>query len=195
MRARVIAVVAVLALGGCSDTSQPGDAAGPEATTPTTAPTATPDPAPTDATDPALDFGGSSGATVPACGQRRAFLAVRQTFEVAREVRLGEPQVVGEGRLVGEVFLSPATRRERDNGVTSIGDRPGLGALASQPGWDERVPLAGQRVQPGTYAVLLQVAARPGRGVEGVSFPWSDGTTTGSDVLDAGLAHARRCRG
>jgi hypothetical protein len=193
MRPLVLAVAATLALGGCSSTGQPRDVARTEATTPGSSPT--PDPGPTDVAEPVLDFGGTSGATVPSCDRRRTFLAVRQTFEVTRDLRLGEPRVVGEGRLVGEVFLSPAARRERDNGLTSISDRPGLDALASEPGWQQRVPLAGQRVQPGTYAVLLQVGARPGRGVDGVQLPWSADGDAGSDVLDVGLTYARRCRG
>lgn len=190
----VLLVVVTVALVGCSDGGgQPRDVARTEASTPGSTPT--PDPGPTEVAEPVLDFGGASGATVPSCDRRRTFLAVRQTFEVTREVRLGEPRVVGEGRLVGKVFLSPAARRERNNGLTSISNRPGFGALASQPGWEQRVPLAGQRVQPGTYVVLLQVGARPGRGVDGVQLPWSADGETGSDVLGVGLTYARRCRG
>jgi hypothetical protein len=189
-RTPVVAVLATtLFLGGCTGTGVDagptgGAASGPE---PTTAPA---DPVPS---GPALDFGGGTGGTTPSCGDPKVYLAVRQTVEVLREVELGDPTVVGAGELVGRVYLAPAAPRERNTGLTVLGDRPGLGAVSDEYGWDERRPLAGEQVEPGRYAVFLQVAARPGRPVEGVAFPWSDRATTGSDTLDVAVSYAPRC--
>lgn len=158
-------------------------------------------PAPTDATasgtpppEGVLDFGGSSGATVPRCRPPRTYLAVGQVVEVLHEAALDAPTVVGGGRLVGDAFIAPG-RAGRNNGTTSIGDRPRFGVLTELPAWDRREVLDGQVVAPGTYVVMLLLEARPGSDVDGVAFPWRAGSAEGSDLLGTSLRYARRCRG
>jgi len=194
LRPGAVVLVAGLLLTGCTGEGPSTDVARTDGPTSSAATgTAAPDPGPT---AEALDFGGGTGGTVPGCTPRRTYLAAYQSFEVTREVRLGEPTIEGEGRLVGDVLLLPPPRRGVDNhGVTSIADRPSLQLGRTSDGWGRRVPLDGQLVRPGEHALFVQVEARPGRDVAGISFPWSDGSTTGSDRLELGLRYARRCRG
>ncbi len=131
---------------------------------------------------------------MPQCRPRRTYLAAYQTVEVRREVRLGEATVTGGGRLVGDVLLLPAPRRGPGNqGIISIGNRPSTGIVRDLPAWRDRERLDGQLVQPGDYALFLQLEARPGRAVDGVSFAWFDSSATGSDTLELSLRYARRC--
>ena len=117
-----------------------------------------------------------------------------QTVEVRREVRLGEASAIGGGRLVGDVFLLPAPRRgPGSQGIISIANQPSTGIVRDLRGWEDRVRLDGQLVQPGDYALFLQLEARPGRAVDGVSFGWFDSSATGSDTLELELRYARRC--
>lgn len=143
----------------------------------------------------ALDFGGTFGSTVPGCSPRRSYLAAYHSFEVTREVRLGEPVVQGGGRLVGEVLLLPAPRGPENQGLSTIAARPSLRLGRTSDGWEQRVPMAGRLVQPGEHALFVQVEARPGRAVRGVFFDWSDSGTTGSDLLELELRYPGRCRG
>lgn len=203
-RLAATAVVATLLLAGCTGSDQPADVArtDPPASSaggstdgtddgPTGEPEATTDPPETEAT---LVFGGGNGATVPGCRPPRTYLAAYQTVEVRREVRLGEATALGGGRLVGDVLLLPAPRRgPGSQGIISIANRPSTGIARDLRGWEDRVALDGQLVQPGDYALFLQLEARPGRAVDGVSFGWFDSSATGSDTLELELRYARRC--
>lgn len=195
-RSAATALVAGLLLSGCTGGGEPPDVARTDGT-------ASPPPGavPTEATvegepQAALDFGGAFGSTVPGCSPRRTYLAAYQSFEVTREVRLGDPVVQGGGRLVGDAFLLPAPLRGPDDqGLSTLADRPSLRLGRASEGWDQRVPLAGQVVQPGRHGLFLQVEARPGRAVKGVFFDWSDSGAAGSDLLELRLRYAGRCRG
>jgi hypothetical protein len=194
-RSAAAALVAGLLLSGCTSGEEPRDVArtdGPPS------PSSGPDR--TQATDEgapqaALDFGGSFGSTLPGCSPRRSYLAAYHSFEVTREVSLGDPVVQGGGRLVGEVLLLPAPGGPENQGLSTIAARPSLRLGRTSHGWEQRVPMAGQVVQPGEHALFVQVEARPGRAVRGVFFDWSDRGTTGSDLLELELRYPGRCRG
>lgn len=196
LRAAATAVVAALLLAGCTGGEEPLDVARTDGTaSPPRDAVAT---GTVDGGEPptALDFGGAFDGTVPGCSPRRTYLAAYQSFEVTRDVTVGEPVVQGGGRLVGEVFLLPAPRRGPDaQGLSTLAERPSLRLGRSADGWEQRVPIAGRDLEPGRHGLFVQVEARPGRAVRGVFFDWSDSVTTGSDLLDLQVRYVGRCRG
>lgn len=200
---RLAALAAVVLIAaGCTGDDEPADVARTDPTTgsTTTSTTDATDPAETPTSDaieePALVFYGGSGMSSHAkCGSRApTYLSVYEEFDVNQEVRLGKTTLVGGGKLLGEAFVAPTSRRGPNNGTLSVDGRPGWGALGKVPEWRDRVPLQGLLVQPGTYAVFVQVKLRSDSDLEGIDFSYFDSNTTGSSRLEVSASIVEKCR-